>query len=216
MQSALASLIRPKMIVYDIGANVGFFSMIAARLVGPEGRVVSFEPVQINADQIMHNALLNNFAHVHVRAEALGNENGPASFYTSEIPTLGRFTKFGSPDEFCNETTVTVRQLDALLAETELPPPDLIKMDVEGAEVDVLAGAFQTITRFRPLLLIELHGTNEPIAQALETQEYITHVLGSLDDIRAARWSAHIIARPRERTDLSEIIKVLTIPALTG
>jgi FkbM family methyltransferase len=214
MQAAMAALIRPKMTVFDIGANVGFFSMIAARLVGPKGRVVSFEPLPINSNQCEYNAALNAFEHVLVRTEALGNENGSANFFTSDTPTLGRFEKFGSPDESHARTIVPVRRLDSVLQEKNLPKPSFIKMDVEGAEVDVLEGASQTLAENRPLLLVELHGTNEPVAVALEKQDYVIRVLGSTKDIRAARWNAHVIATPRERDDLNEAVISLTASAL--
>ena len=215
MQAAIAALVKPGMVVYDVGANVGFFSMIAARLVGSKGRVVSFEPLPINAERCAHNAGLNTFDHVTVRTDALGTENGSASFFTSSVPTLGKLTKFGPPDEVQTEITVSVRKLDTVIDEVGLPKPDFIKMDVEGAEVDVLEGASRTIAIARPLFLIELHGTNEAIARTLEKQKYVTHVLGSHDNIRVARWSAHVIAVPQERTDLAAIINRLTEPTLT-
>jgi FkbM family methyltransferase len=209
VQGAFAELIRPEMTVYDIGANVGFFSVIAARLVGPAGHVVSFEPLANNADRITHNARLNNFAHVDVRLEALGNENGSVGFFSSDVPTLGRLAKLGAPDESCAEVFVTVRRLDELVEQAGLPLPDLVKMDVEGGEVDVLLGARETLAISRPILLVELHGTNESVASVLEEQGYLIHVLGSLAAIRDAAWNSHIVAVPRERVELFEIASAL-------
>lgn len=214
VQSALAQLIRPKMTVYDIGANVGFFSMIAARLVGPYGRVVSFEPLPMNADQITHNAVINNFDNIVVRLEALGNDNGWAPFFASDVPTLSRLAQFGAPAGSCAQTNVSLRQLDGLIEDTRLPLPDFIKIDVEGAEADVLLGACHTIAKSRPILLVELHGTNGPVAGALEEQGYLVFVLGSRDDVRNAPWNAHIIAVPKEREDLYATSNALAAPAL--
>jgi FkbM family methyltransferase len=144
MQFALARLIRPTMTVYDIGANVGFFSVIAARLVGPHGRVIAFEALPENAEQLVANALLNNFENIIVRCEALGNENGFTAFFAADESTLGRLKTLGPPDPAAREITVPVRQLDRLIAGSDLPLPGLVKLDVEGAEVAVLLGACET------------------------------------------------------------------------
>jgi FkbM family methyltransferase len=214
VQAALTRLVQPRMTVYDIGANVGFFSVIAARLVGPEGQVVAFEPVLKNCGQLTLNAQLNNFTNVTVRCEALGNENGFATFFATLEPTLGRLKKFGAPEPGSDEITVAVRQLDRLIIDSGLPQPGLIKMDVEGAEVDVLLGASETLATARPLLLIELHGTNNPVATLLEQQGYALHVLGNRGCVREALWNAHLIAVPKERADLANEIRALTDPVL--
>jgi FkbM family methyltransferase len=216
MQAALKILVRPGMTVYDMGANVGFISMIAARLVGPQGRVVSFEPLPANARQIKYNASLNDFSHIAVREEAMSDEDGKAVFQTTDFPTTGRLDNGSVNEAQAGEVLVAVRRLDAVIAEAKLPLPDLIKMDVEGAEANVLKGASQTLATARPLMLIELHGTNEPVASALEEQRYTAHVLCSHGSILDAHWNAHVIAVPRERTDLSEIVKALTEPTLAS
>jgi FkbM family methyltransferase len=214
MQAALKALIRPGMTVYDIGANVGFISIIAAHLVGPKGRVVAFEPLPSNARQIKYNASLNNFSHVAVREEALGNQEGQACFQVTDFATTGRLENGVVNKEKRGELVVTVRRLDTVITEAGITPPDLIKMDVEGAEVDVLAGASRTLATARPVMLIELHGTNDPVALSLEEQDYTARVLCSRARISEAHWNAHIVAVPRERTDLSGIIEALTNPAL--
>jgi FkbM family methyltransferase len=215
MQAALKTLVRPGMTVYDLGANVGFISMIAAHLVGPEGRVIAFEPLPANARQIKYNASLNNFSHVMVREEAMSDKDGEALFQTTGFPTTGKLENGHFNKEKAGEVMVRVRSLDAVITEAKLPSPDLIKMDVEGAETLVLRGASQTLMSARPVLLIELHGTNKPVALALERQNYTAHVLGSRTPIVDAHWNSHIIAVPAERTDLAEIIKALTEPSLT-
>jgi hypothetical protein len=87
VQQAFAQRLRPGMTVYDIGANVGFTAVLAARLVTAEGRVVCFEPLPDNARHIELNAALNGFAHIAVRRVALGKEDGEAEFVVSTSPT---------------------------------------------------------------------------------------------------------------------------------
>ncbi|MEY2517755.1 MAG: hypothetical protein QOJ89_5113, partial [bacterium] len=78
VQEALRRLLAPGDVYYDIGANVGFFTLVGARLVGPAGRVVAFEPVPWCARAVAHNIEINGFEHAEIRAEAVGAEDGSA------------------------------------------------------------------------------------------------------------------------------------------
>src|SRR5258708_33754429 len=103
------------MIYFDVGANIGFFAMIAARLIGPVGQVVCFEPVDCNARQIQHNAALNRFENVRTITCALANHNGAAKFATSSEPTLGALTNGEIlPREFESTIDVSCYRLDDL------------------------------------------------------------------------------------------------------
>lgn len=205
VQRALASVIRPDMTFYDVGSNVGFHAMLAARLVGPSGHVICFEPFPENASQIEYNAGLNGFTHVRVRREALGNQDGIGRFLTSEESTWGKLDGAGAePSRMSGELQVTVRKLDSIVA--ELAPPEVIKIDVEGGEVDVLNGAEQTLRKHRPILLIELHGTNAGVAEALEGLGYRASVLDSDLTITESPWYAYVIAVPSENPRLQAVL----------
>ncbi len=212
-QVALKSLLQPGMTFYDVGANVGFFSVIAARLVGAGGRVVAFEPLPVNARAIRHNAQLNGFTHIDAREQALGGSDGEASFMLSAEPTWGKLTSVGkAPDQHTGETVVAVRRLDGLIEQEGLPPPDVMKIDVEGAELEMLAGAERTLRARRPVILMELHGTNREVAEKLAALNYTAAVLGAPGDIATAHWNANIIAAPAERADLAATIAALRSP----
>ncbi|MBE3602072.1 FkbM family methyltransferase [bacterium] len=212
-QGALKMLLKPGMTFFDVGANVGFFSVIAARLVGPGGRVVAFEPLPSNARALAHNARLNGFRNVAVRQEALAATNGEAAFLLSAEPTWGKLSDAGKPpDQHDGETTVAVRRLDGVIERDRLPVPDVMKIDVEGAEVDLLAGAERTLRERRPVILMELHGTNREIAGKLAALNYIAAVLGAPDEVAVAHWNANIIAIPAERADLEPLVAQLRSP----
>lgn len=83
VQAALDMLLRPGMTVYDIGANVGFHAISAARRIGPDAKVVCFEPLPSNAKQIEYNAASNKFTNIQVVTAALGSSEGEAAFWTS-------------------------------------------------------------------------------------------------------------------------------------
>ncbi len=197
LQSVFAEQLREGMTVFDVGANVGFFAMIAARLVGPAGRVVCFEPLPPNVQQLEANANLNNFRNVDVRPVALGAEDGEATFLVSEEPTWGTLKSVGTPpDRLIGETSVTIRRLDLMIADGEVPPPDFMKIDVEGAEIALVEGAWETLKRYRPTLVIEMHATNERMASLLEELGYRVQVLGSEEDLARSHWNCHALAIP--------------------
>jgi len=207
VQNALASLIQPGMVVYDVGANVGFFTVIAARLSGPEGRIVAFEPLPENFERIRHNIALNNFQNIIVRSEALSDTDGQAQFQVSAEPTWGNLVGAGKDiGQKTGTIDVKVSRLDSLLETGDLPVPNLIKIDVEGAEAQVLRGAENTLRRARPFLLIELHGTNQVIASALESLCYSAAVLGDPRAITDSPWDAYVAAAPTERPDQVAVI----------
>ena len=216
VQRAMLALLKPGMTFFDIGANVGFHSTVACRLVDPSrGHVVSFEPLSANADQVELNARLNNFDCVRVMPVALGNHDGEARFMLSEISSRGALETTGRvPSNHSGVATVQIRRLDTLMNEANLPLPDVIKIDVEGAEPDVLAGAHETLTRYRPIIIIELHGTNAEVAAALEALDYRASVLGRIGSISEVPWDAYIIATPAERADLDECATALSMPTI--
>ena len=124
---------------------------------------------------------------------ALGKSEGEAAFWTSKQPTWGKLASVGKkPDKFAKEVKVRLRRLDSVVDELKLPPPALIKMDVEGSEIDVLEGARQTLERYRPTLLIEAHGTNAAIENFLVAIGYRVGVLGKNIPVAEAYWNAHI------------------------
>jgi FkbM family methyltransferase len=196
VQHVLGRLLRRGMTVYDVGANVGFTAVLAAKQVLPGGRVICFEPLQANAELIYHNARLNGFSDVEVRVEALGRQDGEAEFTLSHSPTWGRLAEAGATPEASGTIRVPVRSLDSIRAREKIALPELIKMDVEGAEADVLAGAVGLLAEARPVLVIELHHTGRAVAAALSGLAYRLRVLGSEIDVAALEGEGHALVYP--------------------
>jgi len=203
VQEFLSRVLHPGMVYYDVGANVGFFAVIAARLLGPRGLVFCFEPLPENARQIEYNARLNGFANITVRQEALGGSIRTDVFNTSAEPTWGMLSTVGKqPVQAQGQITVDVRTLDSLCAAGGLPRPDLIQVDIEGAEAEFLQGAWDTFRAARPILVLELHRTNKAVTELLDRLEYVYAVLGSPESVHDVAWDANIVAVPQERSDL--------------
>jgi FkbM family methyltransferase len=157
VQDALARLLRPGDTFYDIGANIGFFSMLGARLVGPDGRVHAFEPVAANVAAVERNLALNGIKNVTIHRQAAARTSGFAELILSRHSggaalCLGQLV----PGDAVGIVQVETVCIDEGVASGRLPPPNVVKLDVEGAEHEVIEGMRQTLTLHRPALVYEL------------------------------------------------------------
>ena len=145
----MARLVKPGMTVLDVGANVGSHTFRLAKLVGPTGQVIAFEPMRWAYGKLCRNAQLNSFSNVTLEKIAIGNENGTlrAAFRT-------RWSIDGSSDEPEQENVVIMR-LDDYLTSRGVKPVDFIKLDVDGYEYKVLQGAVDTLRSSAPLIVME-------------------------------------------------------------
>lgn len=208
-QNALTLLVRPNAIVYDIGANVGFLTLIAARLAGSSGRIFAFEPLKENFGLLEHNLRINEFTNVAARNIALAAHDGTEDFVMSANATFGGLsTAAVKVEDEVGRIKVEVRRLDSLVEQESLPLPNVIKIDVEGAEEQVLEGALQTIARSRPVLLIELHGTNAAISEKLAAMKYFPAVVSGDQSITQAHWNAQVAAFPAPCPEMGLIARL--------
>lgn len=155
----LHRFVGPGDVFVDVGANVGLFTVKAARLTGPAGRVVAVEPGTEAAARLRHNIALNAFGHVQVVQKAIADQVGTATLH--HIPTGNdpqAFSLLSDGSDVAAETVETTT-LDHLVADCGLPRVDCIKIDVEGAEPLVIAGAAETLQRFHPLVIFEANTT---------------------------------------------------------
>jgi FkbM family methyltransferase len=144
---SIAGHLKPGMTFIDIGANIGQHTCVAAKLVGPTGRVVSFEPGSVARARLLRNVALNGFRNVQVHDCALGNRDSTAVLHRLDPDNDGHAsiaptTTPGSADEH-----VVVKTLDSVL---EVTGPCVVKIDVEGAEVSVLEGATRLLHEQKP------------------------------------------------------------------
>ena len=205
VQFALGRLLKPGMIAYDIGANVGFTALLAAKRVAPNGRVVCFEPLADPAMQILHNAGLNGFSFVQVHQVALASADGEAEFFVSAESTWGRLSQAGPAPQQNGVIRVPMRTLDSFASEHGLPPPQVIKMDVEGVEASVIAGGKKLLATSRPILIIELHHTYQAVVESLEGLDYAVRPLTTTGKIASTDGEFQILAYPRERQDAEAV-----------
>ena len=152
-QELLRKMLRLEAVFYDIGANIGFYSTLAGRMVGDQGRVYAFEPLPISAQACRENAERNGFSHVSVVEAAVGDRDGEVELEQADFSAGHRLKRN------CDGGGLKVRlvSIDCWRALTGAPPPDVVMIDVEGAEIDALQGMMETIAASRPVFLIGVH-----------------------------------------------------------
>jgi FkbM family methyltransferase len=160
---ALAEAIRPGDTVFDIGANLGLTALIASARTGPQGRVVAFEPSPPNVAILRFHLKKNGAANARVETSCVGSTTGTTEFsliddgiHSSNSMTFSRKAEVPYVESSLQQVTVPVTTVDAYCAASGLTP-QVIKIDVEGAELEVLLGAVETIRRARPLILMGVH-----------------------------------------------------------
>jgi FkbM family methyltransferase len=198
IQNALKRELKPGAIAYDVGANAGFFTLIAARLVGPTGKVVAFDPAPENCESVREQAELNGFTpYVAAVQKAVGGAVGNATFsFAASGSPMGHLGDGGTQGERSVEVELTT--LDA--AAEVFGQPNFIKMDVEGAEGDALAGARRLLNAgpARPTWLIELHGPQceADVKRQLSAAGYRFFELDGRPVADGAGLPHHVIVRP--------------------
>lgn len=193
VQEALRRTVPENGVVFDVGANIGFSALVAARLTGPGGTVVAFEPQPESVAAIRANAAANGFAHLQVVEAAAGASSGEAELIVVADSLWTRLATVGEHDLEAQRLTVRVMALD----DAELPAPDVVKIDVEGAELDVLDGMQRLLAEHRPVLIVEMHGKNAEFVSRMRAAGYRVVNLEGTSPVEDADGNVHVLCEPR-------------------
>lgn len=193
--AAVQQSVTPGMIALDIGAQSGFYTLLLSKLVGPQGNVVAFEPFPANFRVLAENVRLNGLSNVIPRQEAVSAQSGELSL---TMPP-GQANLLAGPllaGEATQDVIVRAVSLDDW-ASASGSQINFLKMDIEGAETDVLRGAQRVLHDHRPIMVIELHGNNagqgdHPVLSLLQQARYRVHW------IEKSTQTPHILAEPAE------------------
>lgn len=169
IREVVVSYLASNPVVLDVGANVGAWTVPLARRLGSRARVYAFEPVPANRARLETAIIANALGNVTVSPLALGDGTRQVDMWLrSSVTGAGSGTAAIVPAGQ-GHLTASMCEMDDWVVRTGLTRLDFIKLDVEGAELMVLAGAQQTVTRFRPLILAEFdaywmstHGLSAP------------------------------------------------------
>jgi FkbM family methyltransferase len=147
-QKRFASRLKFGDVVYDIGAHVGLYTLISSARVGPAGHVYAFEPFPQNAVYLRHHIALNRLKNCTAIELAVSKGIGVLHFDPTELNDAGHLSENGS-------MKVETTSIDDFASTAR--PPNAIKINAEGAEIDVLRGGRNTITKFRPFIFLSTH-----------------------------------------------------------
>jgi FkbM family methyltransferase len=150
----LAEHLRSSRVFFDIGAYTGYYTRIALNLMDVESRIVAFEPDPEAAARLRRTL---SDARLTVREEAVGREDHDAVLERREGVVARIRDESIAGTGYTQSTDIRVRCIDRLLAADELPPPDILKIDVEGGELLVLEGMHRLLVAKRPAMAVECH-----------------------------------------------------------
>jgi FkbM family methyltransferase len=205
VQATIRAFCKPGMAVYDVGANIGYTSLLMAQAVGREGLVIAFEPHPKNLDRLQANIELNPFASiVEIVPLAVADQTGPARFQIHVSGGMGRLVGTSvKPDRFIGEIDVSQISLDEFVYGQGNPTPELIKVDIEGGEGLAMRGMRRLLRHARPTLLLELHGSEavQAVWGALVAAEYEIHWMRrgypKVPSVTELPRKSYVVAQPR-------------------
>ena len=150
--------LRTDSVVLDIGAYIGQYTLLAAKYA-PTGRVIALEPHPESYQRLLANIALNRLGNVQALNLAAGQRPEQASLLLSDQPFSSGLLPTGRSDD--GVADVEVVPVDQIVREAALPRVDVMKVDVEGAERQVVRGAYETLSRFHPIVIVELDRERE-------------------------------------------------------
>jgi FkbM family methyltransferase len=202
---------RDARVVYDIGAHVGYMSLLLADVAAAGGKVIAFEPSPREADAVEGLIRCNGLeGRVTLERCAVSDADGEATFIVSDKSFTGILDSAPESRHEGDAAVVPTVTLDGFVFGRGNPAPDFIKLDVESAEAMVIAGATRLLREVRPKMLIELHGPDaarDTIRQMLEHGYRLQRVgdgppvsVTTPDQLRPVfvrnRWTCHVLASP--------------------
>lgn len=207
LQMAILELVGPGMVVYDLGANIGYMSLLLAKAVGSTGLVYAFEALPENVKRLTQNVALNGLdQRVRIVQGAVSDHSAPLRFWIGPSGNTGKVDGSAGRQGAIYSDAIVVQgyALDDFVYQENHPQPEVIKIDIEGGEVLALPGMRRVLTQACPLVFLELHGP-ESVSIAwreLVSASYrICHLrpgypsVASLDELD---WKAYLVAFPKK------------------
>lgn len=198
---------RPGAVVCDIGAHLGYFSLLMAQRIGRNGLCLAFEPNQANYARLMQTVAANRLDNLRVVPAAVAAQSGPIRFAVHANSLMGHLhdpaDNGAAPGEVLHYDTVSAVSLDDYWSENSFPALTFIKIDVEGAEETVLQGAEGLLRAQRPVLLIEVHHSADShhaprLGQWLASLGYHLFTLADQPIPPADLTPGHVLALPAQ------------------
>ncbi len=198
-------LIKKGDIIVDIGANIGFYSLLAASKLQDGGKVYSFEPSKFIINELKSNIEINNYKNIEVFDFALSDSSGKKDFYRCEDDAYNSL--LAKPmQKVVSIDSVDVITLDDFIMMNNISKIDVIKIDAEGLDYEILKGAQQTIMNFKPIIFCEYNSYYLNDKSKAEFIDYLERSGYELRFIKKNRFSFSIENFNQNTTSASEII----------
>ena len=195
----LKEILKPSMTIWDLGANIGYYAIMEAKIIGPQGKVYAVEPSPSNVELLKKNVALNRREDVvEISAVGISNRNGQAEFFLSEMSNVNTFhptTREGARAAHLTGKAITVPIMDVPTFIAGKRPVDLVRMDIEGHEVEVFESIIRAIDsqNFSARILFETHFPKYDDAahnmreklQGLFMRGYVPKIIASTDERKA-------------------------------
>lgn len=192
----LEKLVKPGMRIFDVGGNIGYYPLMELNLLAGTGEMVIIEPSASNIKLLERNLLLNGYADIPVIEAAVSNKEGAKKFHLSAQSNLGTFHPQGTGSETLTGEQISVKTVTLPILAQQYGAPDLIRMDVEGHEVEVIDGMLDDIAsgKYSPSIIFETHLTRygkdhdfKPVLERLFSLGYRVTELSSSSDMGTER-----------------------------
>ena len=165
--------LKDKNTLWDIGANIGFYSILAAKEMSSKSKVIAFEPEKDTFNLLKKNIELNQVKNITAYEFALGDTKGKQLIYSSDTPNFGAHSFVQRTDFLLKKqgTEIKIKTADSLIEESKVDIPDVIKIDVEGAEILVLRGMKKLLKNpDLKIILCEVHSNLLPLFNSSEEE----------------------------------------------
>lgn len=190
---SLIGLLNEGDVFVDVGANVGIYSLHAAKAAGPSGRVIAFEPTPETHESLVKNVRLNHFRNITVINKAAGDKEGFLQFAICASDNSNHLVAdlaMLESRKIVEVRNIPVDTIDTMVAREKLPQVSVMKIDAEGAEKLVLAGASQVIEKHRPAILFESCDTGSGSPDRV----FLTRMGYRLFRLEAGEWTDDVAA----------------------
>ena len=200
VQEALAEHVKPEMVAYDVGAHIGFFALLLSKIVGPKGLVYAFEPSPPNYAVLVRNIRINRCR--NIKPVRLGVSAGEGALELSPEETCACVVRGNRATRRKRTVRADATSIDDFVFKAGNRPPDLVKIDVEGAGGGVLRGIRRIAKVVRPMVIMEVHTEDERagVEELASESSYRVDVLEAKPKgtfWQRAELPFHALARPR-------------------
>ena len=203
--------IKPGMICIDLGANIGYYAILEGKLVGKKGKVICIEPSPTNFSYLKKNIELQQNSNFEAFNFAIGDRDSTVKFQVSDKSNWSRVVS-EFHHEYADQTKtieVPMKKLDSFLRENPQPKIDLIRMDIEGFEYEASFGMVETLKKFKPILIIEVHTNELSLERAKEFLDNLRKLGYNIKYYFPKFWDFNIISSMKDvkKISIEDLIK---------